>query len=315
MKMIEERDVCGVLSMAACIGLMESTLADLAGGRFIQPPRSVLRLPGNDLFGFMPACLGEDDYFGAKVITAFHRNAGTGYPSHMGYVMLFEPAHGSLVAMVDATSVTRIRTGAVSAVATRLLARREAPILALIGAGAQARSHIEAIRLVRKIERVSVYDISTENATLFAREAENKYGLPVRVSRSVEEAVRDADIICTLTTSVEPFLGLGWVKPGAHVNAVGAFTPDRREVDSGLVAASRLYADEVGAMKRECGEYIIPAREGLIDENHILGSIGDILLGRAPGRLNETDITLFSALGQAAEDVACAKYVYLALQS
>ncbi len=311
MRVMEEREVCGLLSMETCIGLMERTLADLSDGRFIQPPRSVLRLPGNDLFGFMPACLGEGDYFGAKVITAFHGNAGTGYPSHMGYVMLFEPAHGSLVAMVDATSVTRIRTGAASAVATKLLSRKDACVLALIGAGAQARSHLEAIRLVRKIERVAVYDIVAQSAARFAREAGEKYDVPVSVSGSVEEAVRDADIICTLTTSVEPFLGLGWVKPGAHINAVGAFTPDRREVNSELVAASRLYADEVGAMKRECGEYIIPASEGLIDEHHILGSIGDILLGRAPGRLNGTDITLFSALGQAAEDVACARYVFL----
>ena len=313
MEVIEERDLCEILSMETCIELMGNTLADLAAGRYIQPPRSVIRLPGNDLFGFMPACLGEGDYFGAKVITAFHRNAGTGYPSHMGYVMLFESGHGSLVAMVDATSVTRIRTGAVSAVATKLLARAKAPILALVGSGEQARSHIEAIRLVRNIDRVNVYDISAERAHVFARETEKKYGLPVLVFPSVEETVRDADIICTLTPSADPILKLEWVKPGAHVNAVGAFSPDKREVSSDLVAASKLYADEVGAMKRECGEYIIPAREGLFDERHIQGSIGDIMLGNAPGRLNETDITLFSALGQAAEDVACAKYAYMHL--
>jgi len=311
MKVIEEREVGEVLSMATCIELMGRTLADLAAGRYIQPPRSVIRLPGDDLFGFMPAYLGEGDYFGAKIISAFHRNAGTEYPSHMGYVMLFESGHGSPVALVDATSITRIRTGAVSAVATRLLAREEAPILALAGAGAQARSHIEAIRLVRTIERVNVYDISAARAQAFAREAEEKYGLPVHVYPSVEEAARDADIICTLTPSAEPILRLEWVKPGAHINAVGAFSPGKREVSSDLVAASKLYADEVGAMKRECGEYIIPVREGIIDERHIQGSIGDIMLGNVPGRLNKTDITLFSALGQAVEDVACAKYAYL----
>ncbi len=310
MKVIEEREVGEVLSMATCIELMGRTLADLAAGRYIQPPRSVIRLPGDDLFGFMPAYLGEGDYFGAKIISAFHRNAGTEYPSHMGYVMLFESGHGSPVALVDATSITRIRTGAVSAVATRLLAREEAPILALAGAGAQARSHIEAIRLVRTIERVNVYDISAARAQAFAREAEEKYGLPVHVYPSVEEAARDADIICTLTPSAEPILRLEWETRRPHQRR-GRFSPGKREVSSDLVAAvetlrRRGWRDEEGVRgiyhPRPGGDHRRASHPG-IDRGYNAGNV--------PGRLNKTDITLFSALGQAVEDVACAKYAYL----
>ena len=187
MELIEAAEVFATLSMKSCIELMRSTLAGLAEGLFLQPPRSIMRLPRGDLFGFMPVCLGAEDYFGAKVVTAFHANLGTAYPSHMGYVMLFEPDHGSLVAMVDATSITQIRTGAVSAVATDLLARPRAASLALIGAGAQARSHLEAISLVREIQDLRVYDIDRERAIAFAREMDGKYGPPIRVSASVEE--------------------------------------------------------------------------------------------------------------------------------
>lgn len=296
--------------MDACVGLMRTALRELAAGNYSQPLRSVHKLPGGDLFGFMPAYLGGTGYFGAKIVTAFHRNLEAGLPSHRGYVMLFESLHGGLEAMVDATSITRIRTGAVSAVATQLLARGDAHTLALIGAGAQARSHLEALRLVREVRSVKAFDVDAEKAKAFARESEKKYSIPVNVAPSVEDAVADADIICTLTPSAEPFLGLGMVKPGVHINAVGAFSPDKREIRSDLVAASRLYADQVEAMVRECGEYLVPARESLIGEDHIRGSVGDLLLGRTEGRDSDDDITLFDALGLAVEDLACAMYVF-----
>jgi ornithine cyclodeaminase len=310
MLIVEEDLVTRLLPMESCIDLMRETLRELVSGRFSQPPRSVHKLPGGDLFGFMPAYLGGRGYFGAKVVTAFHGNLAVGLPSHRGYVMLFEAAHGGLEAMVDATSITRIRTGAVSAVATELLSRQDAQSLALVGAGAQAHSHLEAIRLVRKITSVRIFDLDAAKAQAFAREAEARYSIPVAAAPTIEETVNGADIICTLTPSAEPFLELGMVKAGAHINAVGAFSPDKREICSSLVAASRLYADQTEAMKRECGEYLIPVREGLIDERHIIGSIGELLLGAAPGRGAPDQITLFDALGLAVEDVACARFVY-----
>jgi len=309
MKIIEAAEVFEKLTMEKCIELMRTALADLESGKAMQPLRSVNKLPHDNSFGFMPAYLGDHDYFGAKVITAFHRNQGTKYPSHMGYVMMFESEHGSVVGMADAGAITQIRTGAVSAVATDLLAEKDAGRLALVGAGAQGRSHLEAILLVRNIQEVNVYDIIEENAKKFAEEMTVKYGVRINVCSSVEKAVKGADIICTLTPAREAYLKAEWVSPGAHINAVGTFTPVTREVTSELVAVSRLYADQVEAMKRESGEFLIPKQEGLITDDHIIGSIGGLLLQKVQGRENREDITLFIALGLAVEDVICGKYL------
>lgn len=288
---------------------MRDALAALEKGEAVQPLRSVHTIPHGNSFGFMPAYLGDNDCLGAKVITAFHGNIGTEYPSHMGYVMMFESTHGSFLGMADCSVITEVRTGAVSAVATDLLARQSAQALAIIGAGAQGRSHLAAIREVRQVKRVSVYDIRREAAERYAAEMGEKYGLPITVCGSVEEAVREADIVCTLTPSKEPYLKREWIRPGTHINAVGTFSPTTREVTSELVAASRLYADQIEAMKREAGEYLIPLGEGRIGEGHIVGSIGQVLLGRAPGRQDEKEITLFDALGLAVEDVICGRYL------
>jgi len=306
MRIIEEAEVRKVVSAEKCVEIMKKALLDLEEGRCEMPPRLITIMPNTAKFGFMPAWLG--DYYGAKVITAYGPNAGTGYPTHIGYVMLFESEHSTVAGLVDATAVTEIRTGAVSAVATDVLARRDAHTMAIIGAGAQARSHTAAIVSVRKIDAITVYDMRPEASAAFKAEIEAQYGIAVTICQSVAECVKDADIICTLTPSKEPILTRDMVKPGAHVNAVGTFTPATREASSDLVAASRLYADQVAAMKRESGEYLIPLQEGLITEEHIVGSIGEVLAGRKPGRQNDEEITLFDALGLAVEDVATAVY-------
>lgn len=309
MVIIEKEEVRRLLTPEKCLAAMEQALTDLESGRCEMPQRLICVMPNTAKFGFMPAWVG--DYFGAKVITAYAPNMGTRYPSHIGYVMLFEAEHCSLAAMVEAGTITEVRTGCVSALATRLLAREDAHRLALIGAGAQARSHLAAIRLVREITSVTVFDLNSEAASRFAREARDAYGIPVTVAGSAAEAVADADIICTLCPAKEAYLTRDMVRPGAHINAVGTFTPTTREVSSDLVAASRLYADQISAMKAESGEYLIPLAEGLITEDHIQGSLGQLLLGTVPGRLREDDITCFDALGLAVEDVASAKMVYL----
>lgn len=309
MRIVEAKEVRERLTMPVCIELMRQAFRDLESGKASQPLRSIVKLPGGDPFGFMPAYLGEDSYFGAKVLSAFHRNIGTEYPSHNGYVMMFESQHGTFVGMADATVITEIRTGAVSGVATDLLARKDAHKLAIIGAGAQGRSHLAAMTCVREITEVAVYDIRKEAAEKYAEEMSAKYGFPVRVAVDAEDCVKGADIICTVTPSKEPYLKKEWIAPGAHINAVGTFSPVTREVTSELVAASRLYSDQTEAMKKECGEYLIPVSEGLIDESHIVGSVGEVLLGRAPARGNDEEITLFDALGLAIEDVMCAAYL------
>lgn len=309
MKIVEANEARQRLTPEVCIALMREAFEALETKKADQPLRSIVKLPHGESFGFMPAYMGDEDCFGAKVITAFPQNAGTQYPSHMGYVMLFDSRHGAFLGMADGSVITELRTGAVSAVATDLLARRDAHNLAIIGAGAQGRGHLAAIRCVREITQVTVYDRVQEAAERYAAEMEERYSIPVHVCAGVEECVRDADIVCTLTPSREPFLKREWIRPGTHINAVGTFTPTTREVTSELVAASRLYSDYTPSMLRECGEYLIPASEGLIDEQHIVGSVGEVLLGRAPARGSEEEITLFDALGLAVEDIICARYL------
>ena len=309
MKIVESAEVRQRLTMPVCIELMRTALKELEEGRFTQPVRSIALLPGGEKFGFMPAWLG--DCFGAKVLSAFPQNAGTAYPSHIGYVMLFEAEHGSFLGMADASVITEVRTGAVSGVATDLLARPDAHRLAIIGAGAQGRSHLAAMTAVRDIRSVAVYDQNPQAAQRYCTEMSAQYGIPVTAASCVQEAVEGADIICTLTPSKDPYLEADWIAPGAHINAVGAFTPTTREVSSAVVARARLYADQVEAMRKECGEYLIPLQEGVIGPEHIVGSLGDVLLGRAPGRTDSQEVTLFDALGLAVEDVMCARYLCL----
>lgn len=308
MLLIEEKQVREILTPEKCIAAMRQAFMDLENGKCDMPQRLICKLPNTAAFGFMPAYVG--DYFGAKVIAAYAPNMGTEYPSHIGYVMLFESEHCTVSGLIEAGSITEIRTGCVSAVATDLLAKKDAHCLALIGAGAQARSHLAAIRLMRPIAQVRVFDLNEKASLRFQQEAEDKYGLPVTVCASVEEAVREADIICTLTPAKEAYLTKAMVRPGTHVNAVGTFSPVTREAASDLVAAARLYSDHTPACRKESGEYLAPLQEGLIGEDHILGSIGELLLGRAPGRQTDSDITLFDALGLAVEDIAAARLVY-----
>ena len=284
MEQMDKRQVLRRLSMAGCIGLMRTVLQDDAEGKSRQYLRTVTPLPGNNLLGFMPAYLGTGDYFGAKVITVFPGNHQAGLPSHQGSVLLFDAEHG--------------------AVATDLLARPDAKRLALLGAGAQGRSHLEAMALVRRLTEVTVWDVRPENARRFAAEMAEKAGCPIRACSCAEEAVRDADIICTLTPSPTPVLESSWVKPGAHINA--------RELSSDLVARCLLYGDSIESVEKESGDYLIPLSEGVIQKGHLRGTIGQLLCGEITGRTSAQDVTLFDALGLAIEDVACAKYLYLA---
>lgn len=309
MIIVEEKEVYERLDMKTCIALMRNALKDLVTKDAIQPLRSIHVWPEGEKFGFMPAYLGNDGYYGAKVVVAVPKNQGTAYPSHSGYVMVFESQHGRVTGMADAGAITEIRTGAVSAVATDLLAKKDASHLALIGTGAQGRSHLEAMLQVRNIKKVSCYSLRESSRKRFAEEMGKKYGIEIIACDSAEEAVKDADIICTLTPSKEAYLKKEWIKPGAHINAVGTFTPATREVTSELVAASKLYADQTEACKKESGEYLVPLKEGLITEDHIVGSIGELIMGTCPGRESDSEITLFDALGQAVEDVACGVYL------
>jgi ornithine cyclodeaminase len=260
----------------------------------------------------MPAVLGTGPgaSLGAKIITVFPGNDATPYDSHIGVVLLFEAENGRLLAIADASSITAIRTAAVSGLATRLLANPDAGDLALLGAGVLALPHMDAMCSVRPIRRVRVWSRSAQRANDFARRARARHDTEVVVCESTNDAAEGADIICTITASRTPVLSGSWIAPGAHVNAVGASIRSARELDTAAVRTARLFVDRRESAMSEAGDFLIPRSEGAIDDTHIRGEIGELLRGSVAGRTARDDITLFKSLGLAVEDVAAVRHVY-----
>lgn len=297
--------------MHECMDVMASALTTLASGGAILPLRPLMRIPQKaGILGMMPAYMDTPDALGVKVITVFNGNHGTEYDSHQGVVLLFEADHGSIVAVIDASSVTAIRTAAVSGVATRLLARADAHDLCILGSGVQARTHLEAMLVARPVTRIRVWSRNAESARAFARVESKRHGILVQAMDTAKAAVEAADIICTTTSSREPILQGDWISPGAHVNAVGSSTPTARELDSAAVARAKLYVDRRESALNEAGDFLIPKSEGLIGDAHIRAELGELLLGTHTGRETRDEITLFKSLGLAVEDVAAAHHIY-----
>lgn len=308
---VTQDEVAALLPMDECIEVMVSTLSALARGETMLPLRSILWLPERvGALGLMPGALLSDGVLGLKAITLFPKNEGTARDTHQGAVLLFDAEHGSLLAVLDATSVTAIRTAAASGVATRALAREDAGDLAIVGSGVQARTHLEAMAAVRKIRRVRVASKSLERARSFAARESARRGIAIEAVATVREAVDGADLICTVTSSREPVLRGEWIAEGAHVNAVGSSVPGARELDTAAVVRSRLYVDRRESALNEAGDFLIPKKEGAIGDAHIVGEIGEVLIGRVGGRRSAGEITLFKSLGIAVEDVASARHVY-----
>lgn len=290
---LNEHEVEELLTMEECIGVMEQALTALANGEVVNPLRHLVRgvdAPG--ILGLMPAWRGgSTPVYGLKEVCVFPGNPARGLDTHLGAVLLHSGETGELLAMINAAAVTAIRTAAVSAVATKLLAPEDASVLAIIGSGVQARSHAQAIPLVRNINSVRI--------------------VSRRTGGSVEEAVRDADIIVTATSSKEPVLRREWIKDGAHINAVGSSIASARELDGATVAAASLFVDRRESTVNESGDYLFALREGAISgPEHIRAELGELLTGRAKGRKSETEITLFKSLGLAVEDLASAAFLY-----
>jgi ornithine cyclodeaminase/alanine dehydrogenase-like protein (mu-crystallin family) len=311
MLILSQSDVDRLLPIGACIDVMASTLATLARGDAVLPLRTVILIPQTtDAFAVMPGFLGAPKTIGAKIITVYPGNHGTAFDSHQGAVLLFDPENGSLSALLDATSITTIRTAAVSAVATRLLARTDASTLAIIGSGVQAHAHLESMCAVRPITSARVWSRNAEHAGALARVARDRFRIEARVASSGQDAVRDADVICTTTSAREPVLLGEWLAPGTHINAIGASQASARELDSAAVVRSRLYVDRRESALKEPGDILVPLNDGDIGPEHIVAEVGELLIGRGQGRRDDRDITLFKSLGLAVEDLASASYVY-----
>jgi len=308
---VNEAGVHSLLPMPACVDLMRRTLETVARGDVVLPLRNMVRLPdGSGILGLMPGYLGEPRSFGLKVVSVMPGNHGTPYDSHQGVVMLFGLEHGEPLAIIDATAITAIRTAAASGAATDVLARPDAGDLAIIGSGAQARSHIPAMRAVRKLRRVRVWSRSREHAERFAGEQSDAAGVKIEVCASGEEAVRGADLVCTTTAAKEPVVHGAWLSPGAHVNAVGACFAATRELDTEAVKRARFYTDCRESCVNESGDFLIARREGAITDSHLLGEVGEVLIGKAPGRASRDDVTVYESLGIAVEDLASAHEIH-----
>ena len=287
---LDEAEVRKLLRMDELIPVMARAMADLSAGTVVQPMRQMVPVAEHRGFlGVMPAYGGA---LGAKLVTFYPYNQGI--HTHHATIMLFRPETGEPLAVLDGRLITEMRTAAVSAVATRLLARKDAAVLALLGAGVQARSHLEALRLVRDLRDVRVW--SPRRAADFAA----RHG--VRATASAEEAVRGADVVVVATTSETPVLEGKWLAPGAHINAVGAPRPTWRELDDDVLRQARLYVEQREAATRESGDVIAAGQ--------VFAEIGEVVAGTRPGRQSEREITLFKSVGVAIEDVAAADLVY-----
>ena len=308
---VNEPGVYELLSMAACVPLMKDALSSLSKGDVVLPLRNLVRLPdGSGLLGLMPGYLGNPQSFGLKVVSVMPGNHGTPYDSHQGVVLLFGVTHGEPLAILDATAITAVRTAAASAAATQALARKGAGDLALIGSGTQARTLLEAMQCVRTLRRVRVWSRNRANAERFAREEGAKRGVTIEVCASAAEAVKGADLVCTTTSARTPVLEGAWLAPGAHVNAAGACFKETRELDTEAVRRARLFTDCRESCVNEAGDFLLPRAEGAIGDAHLLGEVGEVFLGRIPGRIAETDITIYESLGIAIEDLASAHWIH-----
>jgi ornithine cyclodeaminase len=304
---LSEHDVERMLTFPECIAVMEDALSALARGEVHQPLRSIVRpadAPG--FLGLMPAYRrGARPAWGLKEICLFPGNPARGLDTHLGAVILHNGETGEPLAIMNASAITAIRTAAVSALATKLLAREDASTLAIIGAGVQGRSHMKAIPVVRQIREIRICSRTRAHADALARQASN-----ARAVDSIHEAVRGADIIVTATSSKEPVLRREWIGAGIHINAVGSSVASSRELDSTTMAAASLFVDRRESTVNESGDYLMAVRDGAITEDAIRAEIGDILIGRARGRSAADEITLFKSLGIAIEDLASAQFLY-----
>jgi ornithine cyclodeaminase/alanine dehydrogenase-like protein (mu-crystallin family) len=296
-------DVLAALSPEDCADAMAAVLAAHGRGEAKMPLRSMVPFEGAAGFmATMPAWRGgSDPVFSLKSLVIAPGNPARGLDTHQGTVTLFDGSTGQPRAILDASAITSVRTAAVSAVATRLLARSDARVLAILGAGVQGRAHLRALPAVREFDEVRVYSPSVEHAQALADGR-------AAVANSAEEAVRGADVVVLATSSAEPVISRDWLSPGAHVNAVGASVPSSRELDVETVAACSFYCDSRESVRNEAGEFRLAVEQGAIaGEDHVRAELGEVLAGMAPGRTGPEELTVFRSLGLAVEDLAAAE--------
>ena len=309
LRIVTAKDVRALLTMERAIELMREAMALVGRNETTQPLRSALWLPDKrGLLGLMPGYVASPERLGVKVLTVMPSNFTKGLPSHQGMVLLFNTESGAPEAIIDAQSVTAIRTAAATAVATDVLARGDAKTLAFFGYGEQAETHVEALRRVRAFERLLLWGRDAAKAAAFAKH-HSSAALPIEAVASAEEAASRADVICTLTAAIDPVLFGRWLRPGTHVNAVGSGTPREAELDIDAIKLSRMFADNRDGVLGQCGEFLRAKAAGAVEDAHVLGSVGDVIIGKIAGRQSADEITLFKSLGMAVEDLVSCEFI------
>jgi ornithine cyclodeaminase len=308
--LLTEHDVRAVLSMDDLIAAMETALERFSARAARQPLRTVVEAGGHGFYGVMPAYLEGPPALGTKLVSVYHGNAARGLPSHLATIVLHDPETGALLAVMDGRYITEARTAAVSAASTKHLARADARVLAVLGTGVQARSHIDAMVHARPFDDIRIWGRTPEQAAKLATDMAPTVRARIDAVPSARDAVAGADVIALVTASPEPVLRREWVGEGAHICAVGACRPNQREMDTALVKAGRLFVDSREGALAEAGDIVIPIKEGAFDPSQIAAELGDVFGGRAEGRRGAGEITIFKSLGMAVEDVAAARLAF-----
>ena len=311
MLVLSEKDVRKLLNIEELIQALEQAHVQYSTGKAVMPVRLVVPLPQiQGRITSMPGYLTQDKALGMKVVTYFQHNSTQNLPAILATIMLFSADTGKMIAVMDGSYITAIRTACASAMATKALANPEAPILGILGAGVQARAHIQALYRVKKLQRIRIYSPSGTSAQSVKRELQSEAGVTIEVAASAKDAVRDSDLLVTVTTAKEPILKPEWLKPGVHINAVGSHRPDLREIDGATLARSKIVVDSREAILSECGDILLAIKEKSIPEHSIHAEIGEVLAGTKPGRTNASEVTLYKSVGIAIQDVATANLVY-----
>jgi ornithine cyclodeaminase/alanine dehydrogenase-like protein (mu-crystallin family) len=311
MKIITQSQVEAHLPMAECIEAMREIMIEVSNGKTTLPIRQFMPISGaQGKLAIMPGVTEEPWCFGIKLVCKYQRPKDSPLGSHVGMVMLFDAEAGVPLAMLEGSALTGIRTAAASAMATDLLARRDAKRLLILGCGEQARRHIAALRCVRELEQVTVWGRDAARAEAFARDAAARESLDVRHTEDVAAALADADMVCTVTASAEPVLHGDDVTPGTHLNLVGSAVPTNSEVDVRCVERARYFVDYRPATLAAAGELHRAMEAGAVGEDHIVEEIGNVAQGKHPGRQDAEEITLYKSLGVAAQDLAAAHLLY-----
>ena len=307
---LNKDDVHALLPYSACIPLMREAFEAVSRKQAVQPIRTAMRLPDQSgLLGMMPGYVESNGTLGIKIVSVFPGNFGTEHRSHQGLVILYDHQNGCPKAILDGGAITAIRTASASAVATSLLARPESRTVLILGYGEQAEAHLMALSTQNPAFDFQVWGRSNSKAEQFAQAQSERLSIPVRACTNLQSACEQADIICTTTAAKDPILLGEWLRPGTHLNIVGSSTPNERELDHEAVQKAKFFCDYEASLRELGGEFRAAIDAGAITHEHLLGEIGDVLIGECPGRETDRDITMFKSLGMISQDLLASQHI------